>query len=294
MLARWRHRRGQFLRLGLQSVLEDRWVYLRLLHHPLIVAMYRDPRPGVGQPPSYLPGDTVARALVDVVRMRQQCINAGPNQSTPLTLQGLRDAVDSARREGLVIGTALSPLIDRAGSLTEVFDEITAWYDAGMNRVSGWFKADTQKSLFALGLLVATALNIDAISMATHLARAPQGMDQFVSDTLSAYGQQPVPDSVAELHALRATMTSGELPVGYACLGSSQSARRSSSDAGSGSHATRCIEGLTALGVSGVLLKLVGFLITALAVTLGAPFWFDLASRVTRIRASGPRPLESK
>jgi hypothetical protein len=38
------------------------------------------------------------------------------------------------------------------------------------------------------------------------------------------------------------------------------------------------------------LLKLLGLLMTAAAVTLGAPFWFDMLSKVARIRSAGAPP----
>ena len=37
-----------------------------------------------------------------------------------------------------------------------------------------------------------------------------------------------------------------------------------------------------------------GWLFTALAGSLGAPFWFDLLKRVANLRASGPNPIEQK
>ncbi len=47
-------------------------------------------------------------------------------------------------------------------------------------------------------------------------------------------------------------------------------------------------------GVSGITLCLIGWLFTALAGSLGAPFWFDLLKRVANLRASGPNPTEKK
>jgi hypothetical protein len=38
--------------------------------------------------------------------------------------------------------------------------------------------------------------------------------------------------------------------------------------------------------------KLLGLLITALAVSLGAPFWFDLLNKVMNIRGTGQKPEE--
>ena len=41
-------------------------------------------------------------------------------------------------------------------------------------------------------------------------------------------------------------------------------------------------------GWKGYLAKIAGLLVTAFALALGAPFWFDLLSKVARLRASGP------
>ena len=38
--------------------------------------------------------------------------------------------------------------------------------------------------------------------------------------------------------------------------------------------------------------KVVGLLFTALAISLGAPFWFDMLNRVVSIRAAGRAPDE--
>jgi hypothetical protein len=41
----------------------------------------------------------------------------------------------------------------------------------------------------------------------------------------------------------------------------------------------------------GVLSKLVGIVFTALAASLGAPFWFDLLQKITKVRSSGQQLL---
>jgi len=39
-----------------------------------------------------------------------------------------------------------------------------------------------------------------------------------------------------------------------------------------------------------VLAKIVGLALTAIAISLGAPFWFDLLSMFMRIRGTGDKP----
>ncbi len=40
----------------------------------------------------------------------------------------------------------------------------------------------------------------------------------------------------------------------------------------------------------GIVAKIVGLLLTVAALSLGAPFWYDLLSRFVRVSGSGPRP----
>jgi hypothetical protein len=42
-----------------------------------------------------------------------------------------------------------------------------------------------------------------------------------------------------------------------------------------------------------VIVKIVGLLVTALALSLGAPFWFDVLSKFMNIRGAGPKPAPS-
>jgi hypothetical protein len=48
-------------------------------------------------------------------------------------------------------------------------------------------------------------------------------------------------------------------------------------------------ENRSAPSVLGVLEKIAGILLTAAALMLGAPFWFDVLGKVARLRSSGKR-----
>jgi hypothetical protein len=48
------------------------------------------------------------------------------------------------------------------------------------------------------------------------------------------------------------------------------------------------------LTVLSVLAKIFGLALTAVAVSLGAPFWFDLLSMFMRVRGSGAKPKKTK
>ena len=49
---------------------------------------------------------------------------------------------------------------------------------------------------------------------------------------------------------------------------------------------------LRALSLYELITKLLGFILTALAISMGAPFWFDLLKKLVNIRNTGARPYE--
>jgi hypothetical protein len=51
---------------------------------------------------------------------------------------------------------------------------LESWYNAEMDRVTGWYKRETKKILVALSLVVVLAVNIDTIGVARRLWSSPQ------------------------------------------------------------------------------------------------------------------------
>jgi hypothetical protein len=62
-------RRGRFLREGLINIVKDRWLFLRLINHPLVSSLYRDV-PGRPRTPSYIPPSTIVNALLDIMVLK--------------------------------------------------------------------------------------------------------------------------------------------------------------------------------------------------------------------------------
>jgi hypothetical protein len=288
VLARAMKERGRLLRESLLQLIPDRWVYLRVLNHPMVCGLYRG-RPGKGAPPSYIPGRNFANALVDILLLRQR--QQGP---TDLSLENLRRAVRAARDQDLSIGHALLPVVTQAEDVESALKGIEAWYDSAMERVSGWYKTGTLKMLFLLGLVLAAALNLDSIQIAETLARSAELRAAVVAETeRRTAGDAPAADAQEAQTALQALAGSG-LPIGYACLGTEGAAGTHTVTQTGPRQLANLIEGCTMaaekLALGDWLLKVCGWLITAVAIALGSPFWFDLLSRMVNMRHSGVRP----
>lgn len=301
-------RRGQFLRLGLARIIDDDTVYRRVLHHPLIGGLYRD-RAARGKPPSYIDPASFAQALASVVVERAHIGKDKP----ALTPAALREAVESLATAGSPLGRALRPILDRAGNdLDAALRGIADLYDSGMDRVGGWYKARTQKMLFVVGLALAVLGNVDSIELLAALSRSPSAAASIAQIGESAVATGTIggvaltdlrsrPATEAETRSLGPVLadmqqsTGSALPLGYACLGQAlegngvQSAMR-----GSATSSSSCLHELqrtlTERSVVGWILKLSGWLISALAATFGAAFWFELLSKATNLRGSGKKP----
>lgn len=297
----WWKRRSIDLERGIRELLDDPASAGRLVervyNHPLVrglvVGAY-DPatvkgpagaeRYTGGNLPSYIPARTFALALMDVIRPGDAADQAQPSgargaapaagQPAPAdAFDALRDAVQ--RSESEQAKRALLTLIDAAGgSVAQARANIEGWFNAAMDRVSGRYKRWTQQIIFLLGLTLTLALNVDAIAIARRLW-LDEPLRQAVVATAETHvketgGKAPGPsptedDAKKRYKKAKETLDGLGLPIGW-------------------SEYTRPAYDVD--GIGAWVMKAFGWLLTALAISLGAPFWFDVLNKVMVIRST--------
>ena len=319
--------RGKFLREGLARLIGDESVFVRVLQHPLVGGLYRD-RAARGKPPSYIDPANFALAFANVVIRRAnpaatQSSSAldDPVASTATATQALsyaalRDAIANLSAQRSPVANAVLPIIDQArGNLDTALKGIEAWFSCGMDRVTGWYKAYAQKRLFVIGFVVAALGNVDTIAIYQTLSRSSDlrgqlaqlattvGQNQRIGEVdLSKVAEKPLTAEQSKA-VLKAALAgpAGSLPIGYSCLKADalfppSNAAEAGTTAMSELTSTwqKCRSDLEAnwasLTISDLLLRLLGWVLTALAGVLGAPYWFAALSKVINIRGSGPKP----
>jgi hypothetical protein len=117
--------------------------------------------------PSYIPREVFSAALQDILKGElAKEAEAGAADYAKAAKAG------DVRTQGSVhLLQAYKALLQVSGGDAERARKgIEQWYDASMDRASGWFKRRTQKILFLLGFGVAVLLNINAIDIAQYLA----------------------------------------------------------------------------------------------------------------------------
>lgn len=203
--------------------------------------------------PSYIPSRTFALALLDLV--------------APANTDGNRTLADL--KAGMVnlpepLQKTLTNLLDEAQHDVErLKTQIEIWFNNGMDRASGWYKRKTQWIQFFIGLSLVILLNIDSVHIGRSLFAVNSPMRASLVESAKSFVAEPGGTNKPMKDVVDA-ISSASLPIGW-------------------SEVPKPDQWPT---------MVVGWLITAFAVSMGAPFWFDLLNKFINIRASGKAPEE--
>lgn len=266
LIARFLALRSRTLKQGIYNLLSDPKVADEFFTHPLIAGLYRPGffdrvlrRAGL---PSYIPSRSFALALLDVVMPANH--ESGSKSVAELRKTILKLPSGELRR-------ALLPLIDSAeDNLGSVRTNVEAWFDDAMDRVAGWYKREAQLIILGLALAVSFTLNADSFAIANSLSQNARVRAIVVASAehrMDISTDQESETPLTRILDVHAELQQMPLPIGW--------------------HAT--IPSLASANMFG-LENLLGLIFTSLAVSLGAPFWFELLNKLVNIRASGSNP----
>ncbi len=294
--------RAADLAKGIRELLNDpdgSGIVKALYDHPMIYSLFKgeyDPSKHKNLP-SYIPAASFSSALIDIVARGglQQPNSPYPTPGAGLvpTVAQLRSAVQTLPSERLQ--RALLVAIDQAkGDMDAVKTNLETYFNASMDRVSGWYKKRTQIVLFFIGLVMAGALNIDAIYVANRL-----GQDKALRQAVVSQAEKMVPDGAQaaaltdlqkkSFEQLRGQLTGIGLPVGWSWPPRQYTNCEEAKPATAVAPQVECPSGKL-FGVDHKVFTgaymVVGWFITAFAVMLGAPFWFDALSKLMTVRST--------
>lgn len=293
--------RGKYLRQKLSEAFDDRfnqknWAEMLYVHPTIDMLARRD-----AKPPSYIPSHLFANGLVEIIISEAKTINFTQEEgslsfkpieewtnttaeSTPIEKfnAGLSTLRDSDTKVLL-----LTILNNSKGDFEELKKNIAIWYEAYMDRITGWYKRSVRRYLFLIGLMVAIAANVNSIHLFNELyhntqlrASTVKAVDSFIESHPDGLGYNEVEigtiddlavnelmGRVEKIDSLYAGIDALSIPIGWT--------------------RTNNIEGSNFLEWIFVPL---GWLITAFALSFGAPFWFDVLKKFVNMRSTGLKP----
>jgi hypothetical protein len=278
-LASLTDRRANFLVKGVRNLLGPD-LTRRFYQHGLISGLTRK-RVRFHAKPSYISSSTFGTALLDVVTRSP---NLGPDRSSGSSsnpkpaVPDLADVKERAEAledpEAKDLREAMLAFADESDGWSDFKKRIEAWFDEAMERVSGWYRRRTRIVLWGIALVLVGVLNADTVNVARVLWLDPtvrSAAEAAARQTVQEEGAAPQPggDDPAEVAREAADAIQQLEQIGLPLRWSDET---------------------TPNDLPGWLLKFVGLLITAFALTFGAPFWFDLLKKFVGVRSSGPPP----
>ena len=305
MLAQVFRMRSKNLEAGLENLLqsgEGNKLADDLYKHPLINGLSKP-----GQKPSYIPPKNFTLALMDIM--------TGNTGKLPSDNKALIETIEKqslfAKTEA---GKSIILLLHEAGDDAEkARKNLEGWYNDAMDRVGGWYKQKTQIVIFAVALIVCTALNIDAIKISETLWRdiaLRQALVEMASsaDITSLMAQQPAeqkPPADGDDKSPEQPDNQLETDTATTRAAAIKEIEQSARAAGALIGQIRELHlpigwkkpddqwAFAGFGFMEWLVKILGILITTFAGSLGAPFWFQLLNKIVDLRAAGKQPGKS-
>ncbi|HEX5735735.1 MAG TPA: hypothetical protein VF131_23105 [Blastocatellia bacterium] len=302
--------RARDLEKGVGKLLNNPELTKNFFNHPLIKPL--------GEKPSYIPARTFTLTLWNLATTeaaKGKEISAGVTQD----LKAIRDLIASldGEKNGNIKASLLT-LIDEAGNdINRARANIEGWYNDAMDRVSGWYKRRVHWILMVIGLLAAGILNIDTITVTrtlwyddtlrksvvtaadtyvkgnqpppTQAAPPPQGGPVVPKD--AANPAEQAKDALKRVNDVQAEINRLALPIGW--IHEPKANDPKYADDKENAEYNKDLEAYLTdprrfpeNNFASWFLKVLGILFTALAVSQGAPFWFDLLNKFIVIRST--------
>ena len=280
--------RARFLDKGVNRLLGgDDEMKKQLYQHPMIRSLAES---DTALCPSYIPADKFATALLDII--------SGAGKSLG-DVAALREGVKLLKNERLRV--ALTAIFDKSNDdAALVRRHLEQWFDENMDRVSGWYKRNAQINTAVLACVITLAMNADTVQLASVLWTSPTLRAAMVEQArarsqkarpeaslpLVEYPDKTKPRASHPVNVPEQALTRDETAQ-LAALTGWQRERQELAAWRSGKEGSPAPWRLVAR-------HLLGWLLTAIALSLGAPFWFDTLNRFMNIRNAGRAPGERR
>lgn len=251
--------RGRHLRKTLMDMLGDQAE--NFFNHPYFKQLiYADKNKNLITPyslPDWINKETFSAILQDVLQASKNGENLAEKISK-IENDDIRNMLQFLVRES-------------DGTIGGLKTEMETWFSQVMERSSSFFARATKWRLFFIGLVLSIILNADTIQIYQRLSTNPDLREKVVSIAENFAAADTIPEiahdsmlvsSIKHTQNFLSEQLQGlESPLGLGWT-----------------------DPENAKSFPDWLIKILGFLLTGIAVTFGAPFWFDLLKKMLAIR----------
>ena len=234
--------------------------------HPLIKTLSK----GKNGRPSYIPTEIVGQVVESLL------IAKGTAKSIVEAIDALPNTYATNQIKAL-----LNEFATRVrGDTAEFRKAIETHFDATMERASGWFKRYTQNVALLASALLVIGANVDTIELVSSLYSDPAARikiveiaDQQLSEA-KAIEKKAKTEMSDNLKEAKKKSKEAQLAFNQAVLALESAGLKFG------------WKDFSPVGIDEYLSKIIGLVVSILAVSLGAPFWFSVLQRFMQVRSS--------
>ena len=285
-------------------------------NHPLI--KYLGEQPEISKP-SYIKSTTFSKVVIDLLRGKDAEIGNDSKQRIEAALKNGVTEWEKTQINPQTISYLRSVWVDAEGDVEKFKQQIESWFDETMERAAGWYKKYIQIVLFIIGFTIAILFNVDTIKIVNALAKDPKLREQIIQQATTFTAAHPNLAKELEEDKINNQKILDQIQKKNISEKDSvlSAEKKDSLDAASLENykvnknlrdtlITRAtslvnndlndVKNILGLGLNSYdcqrcdlkcfLRSLGGWFITALALSLGAPFWFDLLNKLMKVRSS--------
>ncbi len=234
--------------------------------------------------PSYIPARSFAEAVMDLV-----VPDADGDAAGQMSMLAVQQSVSALPDSMSTLKQSLQTLVKNAGSDVGLFRaSVEHWYDDHMDRVSGWYKRHVAKITLLVGVIIVLLLNVNALAIGRTLyseGAVRAAVSTVAAKSTSCPASQSRQACLGSLQAQVSAAAQAGLPIGWGTVRDCAAPKTACNWPDRRGIFSRH-------GNSGwqVVLVLIGFLITIMALVPGAQFWFGLLGKIGNLGATGPKP----
>jgi len=228
----------------------------------------------VGEKPSYIPPRDFSIALIDTLHKYGKESGASGEELSLATLkQGLSKVPDDTVRNSLGLLIIAAETVDNnlEKRFTAIKTNFAEWFDSMMDKATEWYKRNMQIIAIILGIGLAGAFNADAVFLIKTFWQET-ALRETVSQAAAKYVEEEAhPLDSTQFTVIKEKIDKLGLPLGWD------------------------IKNLPAANdFWGWFFKVVGIILTGLAISQGSSFWYDILKKVVNMRIGGPRTEEEQ
>lgn len=271
--------RANHLKKAIQNMMdndaeEGKVFFDKFYQHPLIQSFLRKKGKGF---PSYIDPKKFASVVFEIYS--EEKISKGKD--------ALKKKIENLPEHSHLRHLLLKYIEQSEDKAQELEKKLEDWFNGSMERASGWYNRNIKKWTIAIAVVIAILFNFDSINVYKQLTT-----DSNVRQDLVKYAEGSI-DKYAELVNIDTTVDAAD-NLYVQKLDSLKTQINSILD-----EEIASIESMAGIGWEketpdeifhtfwDFILKVCGWIITALAISLGAPFWFDLLNKVMKLRGTG-------